>query len=66
MSKGIKTLNNINQEFKKKAKIEDILFLVFLLIIPFYMEYIIISLFIFSNVGLFYMVQVINRFELIL
>lgn len=61
----IKTLNRINQEFKKKAKIEDILFLLFLIVFPFYLEYIIISLFIFSNVGLFHMYQVINRIEFI-
>lgn len=65
MKRGISVLNNVNQEFKKKAKIEDILFLVFLLVIPFYMKHILISLFVFSNVGLFYMYQVINRIEFI-
>lgn len=61
----MKTLNRINQEFKKRAKIEDILFLLFLIVFPFYTQYIIISLFVFSNVGLFHMYQVINRIEFI-
>lgn len=65
MKSGISILNNINQEFKKRAKIEDILFLLFLLVIPFYMQHVIISLFVFSNIGLFYMYQVINRIEFI-
>jgi len=65
MKSGISILNNINKEFKKKAKIEDILFLTFLLVIPFFMEYVLISLFVFSNIGLFYMYQVINRVEFI-
>lgn len=65
MKRGISILNRINQEFKKRAKIEDILFLLFVLVFPFFVEHILISIFVFSNVGLFHMYQVINRIEFI-
>jgi len=65
IKEGIETLNYINQEFRKKAKLNDIIVLIFLMVIPFFLTYTIIWIFVLSNVGLVYMVSVINRAELI-
>ena len=60
MKSAIDTQINFYKEFQEHAKIQDILFLSYCLIIPFFHDYTIIFIFFYSMIGLFYIKDIID------
>ncbi len=56
----IKTQKDFSNKFIAKAKINDIIFLLYCIIYPFFLPHIIYSMILLSYVALFYMNGVIN------
>jgi len=56
----IKTQKDFSNKFIAKAKLGDIIFLLYCIIYPFFLPYIIYSMILLSYVALFYMNGVIN------
>jgi len=56
----IKTQKDFSNKFIAKAKINDIVFLLYCIIYPFFLPYVIYSMILLSYVALFYMNGVIN------
>ena len=64
MSQLIKTQLDFSNKFTSKASIEDIIFLLYCLIYPYFWKNIIYSVLLFSILALMYMHKVINSISL--